>query len=486
MKAIIVLAALAPITLSACSSLSDSLSAHSDRVARAGSAELDVNQLATLLGNSKALLRKDIAKSMASVWVDYQLLGVAAARNDSLNDPKLINEWMWPAVANLRMRKLHDVVGKSWGVADTADAKRQWEAGQMLAADQILLVTQGMTDAQKAAVRKRADAIRASVTPANFAATATASSEDHASAPRGGSLGVFRRGAMVPEFEKALLALRPGGISPLIQTQYGYLIIHRPTYEQIKPQLALASKARSVFVAESTYLAKLERNGHIEVKKGAVVTVRAIGNQPEAYRRDSTLLATSTAGPFTTARLVGWLETLPPQAGVMDQIKQAPDTFLVQMIRNFVRNELVLKQADSARIKIDSAELAQLRAAFMNTAPSAWAHLGVTPQALADSAKNEGDREKLAAKRVDEYFKRMVAEQAPFVAIPAPALNTLRDKYGYSFNEPGFDRAVEAAAKIRNTTDSLRSAQPAPVAAPSSPTQRVRPTTSSTPSHSNR
>jgi hypothetical protein len=479
----ITLAAAAAFTLSACSGLKDALNAHTDWVSRAGSAELSVSKLATLLGKSRAPIRKDIAKSIANVWVDYQLLGVAAAHGDSLSDPKLIDEAMWPAIANLKAKKWYDVVSKGWGVEDTAAAQRQWESGQILAADHILLLTQGMNDAQKGDVKKKADALRAKVTAANFAATATKNSQDQQSARQGGSLGIFPKGSMVPEFEKALVALKPGEISPVIQTQYGYHIIHRPTYEQVKSQLLVASKGRSVAVAESTYLAKLEQNGKIEVKKDAPTIVRALGNDPDAYRRDKTVLATSTAGTFTTSRLVGWLETLPPQARVLDQIKQSPDSLLVQLVRNFVKNELVLKQADSAKVQIDPAEMAQLHASFTNAVRSAWAQLGVMPPSLADSAKSEGDREKLAAKRIDGYFARMVQEQAPFVAVPTPLSNILREKFKYSFNDAGFDRAVQEAAKIRSSADSAHTAQQPPTAVPLNPSIQPSgpPTASSTP-----
>ena len=411
MKRTFAIAAAAAFTLSACSSLKDALNAHTSWVARAGSAELTVTRLATLLGKSRAPIRKDIAKSIANVWVDYQLLGVAAAHNDSLSDPKLIDEAMWPAIANLKARKWYDIVSKNWGVEDTTAAQRQWASGDILAADHILLLTQGMNDAQKAEVKKKIDAIRAKVNSANFAATATANSQDTQTARQGGSLGIFPKGTMVPEFEKALQALKPGEISPVIQTKYGYHIIRRPTYDQVKSQLLLASKGRSVAVAESTYLANLEKSGKIEVKKDAPATVKAIGNDPDAYRRDNTVLATSTAGKFTASRLVGWLETLPPNARIIDQIKQAPDSVLVAMVKRFANNELVLKQADSAKITIDPAEIAQLHASFVNAVKQAWSQLGVTPSSLQDSAKTESDREKLAAKRIDAYFDRLVQER---------------------------------------------------------------------------
>ena len=285
---------------------------------------------------------------------------------------------------------------------------------------------------------------------------------------------------MVPEFEKAVQALKPGEISPVVTTTYGYHIIRRPTYDQVKGQLLSASKGRSVAVAESTYLAKLEANGKIEVKKGAVATVKALANDPDAYRRDNTVLATSAAGKFTTARLVGWLETLPPNARVLDQIKQMPDTLVTQLIRRFANNELVLRQADSAKVQIDSTELAQLHASFVAAVGNAWAQLAVAPASLRDSAKTDGDREKLAARRINEYFTRMLSEQAPFVPVPTPLSNILRTKYKYSFNDAGFDRAVEEASKIRNSADSARSArQPATAVPLGNPPPPVTP--SSTP-----
>jgi hypothetical protein len=274
---------------------------------------------------------------------------------------------------------------------------------------------------------------------------------------------------MVPEFEKAVVALKPGEISPVIATQYGYHIIRRPTYDQVRTQLLAASKGRSVAVAESTYLAKLEATGKIEVKKGAVATVKAFANDPDAYRRDNSVLATSTAGKFTTSRLVGWLETLPPNARVLDQIKQMPDSMITQLIRRFANNELVLKQADSAKVQIDPAELTQLHTSFVNAIRNAWAQLGVTPASLQDSAKTEGDREKLAAKRVNDYFARMIQEQAPFVAVPTPVSNILRTKYKYALNDAGFDRAVEEASKIRNSADSARTAAQPRTAVPLNP-----------------
>lgn len=47
------------------------------------------------------------------------------------------------------------------------------------------------------------------------------------SSARGGDLGEFPKGRMVPAFEKALLKLSVGEISPPVKTQFGYHLIKR-------------------------------------------------------------------------------------------------------------------------------------------------------------------------------------------------------------------------------------------------------------------
>ena len=126
-----------------------------------------------------------------------------------------------------------DTLGASLEVDDAAlealyeERKASLKTREQRRASHILIAVAADADKDTVAKAKaKADAIRAQLdTGKKFAELARKSSDDPGSAKQGGDLGFFGHGDMVPEFDKAVYAMKKGDISAPIRTQYGFHII---------------------------------------------------------------------------------------------------------------------------------------------------------------------------------------------------------------------------------------------------------------------
>jgi peptidyl-prolyl cis-trans isomerase D len=111
----------------------------------------------------------------------------------------------------------------------------------------LINAPQSASAEERAKAKAKVEALLAEVRakPDSFAEVAKKESQDPGSAAQGGDLGFFARGAMVPAFEQAAFSLTKGAISDVVETDFGYHIIHVtdvkqppvPSYEQLRPKI---------------------------------------------------------------------------------------------------------------------------------------------------------------------------------------------------------------------------------------------------------
>ncbi len=449
------LALCAAFTFTGCDGFREALTAHVDIAARAGDQELTVERLASLLASTDAPITAEFGRTVADVWVNYHLLAHAAARGDSLTAIEDIDEAMWPVIAQAKASRWHQQVVENMPGLDTTVSETRYARGDLLAAQHVLLFVPEDQPEARDSLRVRAAQIRAQITPANFREMARQHSDDNASAQRGGELGVFPRGVMVPPFEQAVAALPPGEISPVVETQFGFHIIRRLPLDEVREQFATSVRLLELQRAESTWLAALEQGYRVQYKPNAVAVIRRAVEDPEANTRSRAVIATSRSGDLTAGRLAQWVAALPQRDQIRMGVASADDSTVMEFGRRVMTQEMVLHQADSARIMLDSTELREVRSGYEAGLAQSWATLGVQPQVLADSAGTPAERHRFAAQRVDEYVDALLAGQARFLDVPGPIQSAVRNKYSWRVTTAGVTRAVELAEKRRTEADSL-------------------------------
>lgn len=130
------------------------------------------------------------------------------------------------------------------------------------------------TPEQKAEIKKKLEGIRAEIesNAITFADAAAKYSQDPSNANKGGDLGFFPRGQMVKPFEDAAFTTKPGTMSPVVETQFGYHIIQvaeqRParklTLEEATPPIKQILNQAARQKAAQKYVSELKAQAQVE------------------------------------------------------------------------------------------------------------------------------------------------------------------------------------------------------------------------------
>lgn len=89
----------------------------------------------------------------------------------------------------------------------------------------LIKVSSSATDEDKAAARKKIDAIKKRINKGEDFGELAKTESEGPSSTKGGDLGFFGRGRMVKEFEDVAFALKKNEVSDVVETQFGYHLI---------------------------------------------------------------------------------------------------------------------------------------------------------------------------------------------------------------------------------------------------------------------
>jgi len=151
--------------------------------------------------------------------------------------------------------------------------ERYFKKSESVKASHILIGADEKASAEdKKKAKEKAEALLKRVKKGeDFAALAKSDSTCPSSA-QGGDLGNFGKGQMVPAFEKAAFGLKPGEVSDVVETQFGYHIIKltekheasTETFEETKKKIVDHLKREKVQKALSSFVEDLKKTAKIE------------------------------------------------------------------------------------------------------------------------------------------------------------------------------------------------------------------------------
>ncbi len=215
-----------------------------------------------------------LKKQLLDRWVELTLMALEARKENMQDNPEVKKriEDMTNALLAQHYMKLN--VSDKANVSDKEvrdyynKHKSEFVQPEQVRARHILVKVPANADKKQwEEAKKKALEIRAKLLKGeSFAELAQKYSDDPGSKARGGDLGYFSKGQMVPEFEKAAFSLKKGEISQPVKTTFGYHIIK---VEDKKP-----SKQRSFNEVQQEIRQKLLREKQIKLREEIVANLK--------------------------------------------------------------------------------------------------------------------------------------------------------------------------------------------------------------------
>jgi len=265
------------------------------------------------------------------------------------------------------------------------NASRYTAAEERRASHILIKADKDMAAADRQKARAKADALLEQLrkSPGQFAELAGKNSDDPGSAERGGDLDFFGRGAMVKPFDDAVFAMKPGEISNVVESEFGFHIIQltgqrggeKKSFDSVRAEIEAEVKKQ---LAQKRYAEAAEQFTNIVYEQAD--SLQPVVDKLKLERRSAMVQrapAAGATGPLASAKLLeavfgndavrnkrntDAVEIGPNQLASARIVEYMPArTLPLAEVKDQVRERLVGQQAAALARKEGEALLAQLR-----------------------------------------------------------------------------------------------------------------------------
>lgn len=418
-------------------------------VARVDDATLTVDQAVSLMQTSPNIPRNEEAvRLVTDLWIDYTLLARFSQEDSTFGsfDVSPLVDAQLDQDLLLAYRDSMVQPDTVFTEAELREAYQMDDSGVQLRARHILLsFPDDATEAQRDSVESLARELRDRIAQGeDFAALAREYSDDPGSGAQGGDLGTFGRGRMVPSFDEAAFALEEGEVSEPVESPYGLHIIQvqeriTQDFAANRDQFEQQHRARTVFRAESTFIAGLEEEAGLSLEEGAVETARSLAGDPSELPQGagrSDFLVSYDGGGLTVGEYMDFIRTRPAQERA--QIEQATDAQVEGAVMNLSRRDLLLQRAEEAGMELAEARGDTLRDRVRANLAQAASQLRPSQETL-DSADSEQAAIQTAV--MDVLTRTLEGNRAP---VQLGGLSyVLRDPVEVEISDEGVQQVLE-------------------------------------------
>jgi parvulin-like peptidyl-prolyl isomerase len=161
------------------------------------------------------------------------------------------------------------------------DHPESFKSPEMIRVRHILIKTEpGTSDEEKKKSKAKAEEVLEKLKKGeDFAKLAAEVSDDPGTKAKGGDLDFFPKGTMIPAFEEIAFSLKPGELSNVVETEYGFHILKMEEkkeallepYESIKEKVKDQALQEMRKTAVTEFMEKSLKNAKVEINSGLIM-----------------------------------------------------------------------------------------------------------------------------------------------------------------------------------------------------------------------